>query len=209
MQVGLDGDDLAGAEGAAGIGLDHLGAQLMADHAGVFEIGLVALVDVIVGAADADPADPHQHLARLPHRLRPVDQAQRFGLLAEDGFHHSSVSGHRGAGPKLIGHIALVEPPRPWFDWNAAPELDRLAGESDKTRTESDQSREAGRVQSVAGPARSDSAPPAIAFSGISVAYPLKGGGRYVALAETDLVIADGEFTAIVEADRLQASRPC
>ena len=53
-------------------------------------------------------------------------------------------------------------------------------------------------MQSTAGSARSESAPPAIAFSGISVAYPLKGGGRYVALSETDLVIADGEFTAIV-----------
>ena len=53
-------------------------------------------------------------------------------------------------------------------------------------------------MQRVAEAARSGNAPPAIAFSGISVAYPLKGGGRYVALGETDLVVADGEFTAIV-----------
>ena len=53
-------------------------------------------------------------------------------------------------------------------------------------------------MQRVAEAARGGEAPPAIAFSGISVAYPLKGGGRYVALGETDLVLADGEFTAIV-----------
>jgi NitT/TauT family transport system ATP-binding protein len=53
-------------------------------------------------------------------------------------------------------------------------------------------------VQRVAEAAHNGEAPPAIAFSKISVAYPLKGGGRYVALGETDLVVADGEFTAIV-----------
>ena len=46
-------------------------------------------------ARDADPADPHQHLARAALRLRPVDQAQGLGLLAEDRFHRRSVSASR------------------------------------------------------------------------------------------------------------------
>ena len=41
-------------------------------------------------------------------------------------------------------------------------------------------------MQRVAEAARNGDDPPAIAFSGISVAYTLKGGRRYVALGEFD-----------------------
>src|SRR5271154_3566887 len=38
----------------------------------------------------------------------------------------------------------------------------------------------------------------AISFSRISVAFPEKGGGRFIAVRDADLDVADGEFVAIV-----------
>ena len=39
---------------------------------------------------------------------------------------------------------------------------------------------------------------PAVSLTGVSIAYGLKSGGRYEAVAPVDLTVEDGEFTAIV-----------
>ena len=55
--------ELAGREAALGLSVDHFDGELVAHHARIIKEGLVALVDVIVGAANADAHGLHQHFA--------------------------------------------------------------------------------------------------------------------------------------------------
>ena len=59
-----------------------LAAELVADDARVVEIGLVAVEDMIVGAANADPADADQHVARAGQRLVALDDGEAARLVA-------------------------------------------------------------------------------------------------------------------------------
>ena len=78
VEVGVDDHRRAHRElGAIGIG--DGAAQLVADDAGVFEVGEGAFEDMIVGAADADMADGDAHPTRLQHRRRDIDQGQLLG----------------------------------------------------------------------------------------------------------------------------------
>jgi hypothetical protein len=87
VQVRLDADDVACPKRAAGRGHDDLTGQFVADHPQVFEIGLVAVVDVIVGPADTDPPDPHQDLARSRDGLVALNDTQRAWFIAPQCSH--------------------------------------------------------------------------------------------------------------------------
>jgi hypothetical protein len=68
--------------------LEHLDPQLMPRNAGVAEERHLAQVAADVGAADADPVDAHQRLARpgLPGRVR-FDALEVLGRFQQQGFH--------------------------------------------------------------------------------------------------------------------------
>jgi hypothetical protein len=55
--IGIDDHKRFGRERAAGAGLDHRCGDLVAHDARIFEKGVLALEDMIVGAANADAAD--------------------------------------------------------------------------------------------------------------------------------------------------------
>lgn len=57
VEVGLDGDELAGLEFGGAVEFDDLGGKLVAEDTGVFEERLTSVEGVDVGAADADGAD--------------------------------------------------------------------------------------------------------------------------------------------------------
>ncbi len=78
--IGLDGAAVAHFErrggmirpASTGSDLQHFNAQLVAQDAGIGKKGLPAGEGVQIGAADADAADAHQHLARRGPRRRHV-----------------------------------------------------------------------------------------------------------------------------------------
>ena len=72
-EIGIDHHHVAGGERAA-IGIEHDPGQLMTHDAGIFEKGVGALEDVIVGAADADMADGDANPAVLEGRGRHLDE---------------------------------------------------------------------------------------------------------------------------------------
>ena len=82
IEIGLDRDDAAGDEGAAGGRRHDLAAELVADDPRIVEIGLVAVEDMIVGAANADPADADEHVAGAGHRLVALDDGEAARLVA-------------------------------------------------------------------------------------------------------------------------------
>ena len=90
-EIGVDRDPLAGVEGAARGRLDHLTGEFVAHHAGISEERLVAGVDMIIGAAQADAADADQQVARPRLRRIALDRAEVEGLLAHDRQHRASL----------------------------------------------------------------------------------------------------------------------
>ena len=64
----------------------------MADHPGIGEIGLRALENVQVGAADAGAPQAHQRGARRDFGLGPLDERQLARAGAEQGSHRSPVA---------------------------------------------------------------------------------------------------------------------
>ena len=73
--------------------LDHFHGQLVTHHARVGEVGLITLVDVIVGAADADPSRSHQDVTSLGCGRGTVLNGQLTGLQTDEGFDHGVISG--------------------------------------------------------------------------------------------------------------------
>jgi hypothetical protein len=54
---------------------------------GIGQEGLVAAVDVIIGAAQADTPDPDLYLTVRRDRRRPIDHLEPQGFPAQDGTH--------------------------------------------------------------------------------------------------------------------------
>jgi len=52
----------------------------VADEPRVRQVGLLASEDVVIGTANADAANPDQHLTGGSYRLRPVLRNQLAGL---------------------------------------------------------------------------------------------------------------------------------
>ena len=103
VEIGNDVDGIAGFQVRTFRRRHHLGRELVAHDPRIHEIRLVALIDVHVGAADADAADAHQCLARAGHGHGALDDLQLAGFPAEDGFH-----GLRHAG--RVSALAACEP---------------------------------------------------------------------------------------------------
>ena len=73
IEVRLDGDTVACCESALLRRLDDLAGKLVADDTGISEIRLVAVIDVVVGAAHADAPDANQDIAFAADGLGAVD----------------------------------------------------------------------------------------------------------------------------------------
>ena len=86
-KVRNDRHRLAAREQATGADFIDLAGQFMADDSRIFEIGLRALENMEVRAADASAAQPNSRLARLQRRLRPFDDFELAWLLAEQRSH--------------------------------------------------------------------------------------------------------------------------
>ncbi len=85
--IGKDRDLLADAEAARPGDRRDLAAELVADHARIFEIGLRALENMQIGAANACPLYAHQRRARRGDRRRPLDEGEFARAGAEKGSH--------------------------------------------------------------------------------------------------------------------------
>ena len=85
--IGNDRHLLADAEAARPGDRGDFAAKFMADHARIFEIGLRALENVQVGAADARPPDAHQRSAGPGDRRRPFDEREFARACTEKGSH--------------------------------------------------------------------------------------------------------------------------
>jgi hypothetical protein len=85
--IGNDRDHVAGREPAAGGRFFHCRRQLVAHHAWIGEIGLVAGEYVQVRAADSDTAQAQQNLSVAALRLLAFDSRQLAGRIADDGQH--------------------------------------------------------------------------------------------------------------------------
>jgi hypothetical protein len=68
----------------------------MPHHAGVFEEGVLAFIDMVVGAANAHAAWPHEHFVAAAARRWPALQGQFPGALA-----------HQGVNPIVVRHVNL------------------------------------------------------------------------------------------------------
>ena len=66
-------------------GFDDLHGEFVAHHAGILQERVLALEDVIVGAADADPARTDQRVPRIGPRGGPLLDLQPAGLGANKG----------------------------------------------------------------------------------------------------------------------------
>ena len=86
-KVGIDDTNLAGCETRTCRGLDHLDSKLVAHDPRILKIRVLALEDVIVGAAYADPPRPHQRVARLPLRDGSSINLQLARRKANQGIH--------------------------------------------------------------------------------------------------------------------------
>ena len=86
-QVGVDDHRIAGLELRAAVRIEHDAGELVAHDPRIFEEGVVALEDVVVGAADADVADADADPAGLQHGWIDVDKGELAGGGAGDGFH--------------------------------------------------------------------------------------------------------------------------
>ena len=84
-QVGDDRHHLSRREAGPVRRVDDLARQLVAHHARIGEIRLVAGEDVQIGPADADAADPHEDLVGPALRHRPIGDDEPARLLAHDG----------------------------------------------------------------------------------------------------------------------------
>jgi len=83
-----DRDLLADAEAARPGDRRDLAAELVADHARIFEIGLRALENMQVGAAHACPPYAHQRRAWRSDRRRALDEGELARAGAEQGSHN-------------------------------------------------------------------------------------------------------------------------
>src|SRR3954451_23920389 len=70
--VGIDDDHLPSSQGARPRRLEHLPREFVAHHSGVVQIGMRALVNVIVGTANSNAANLYQPLFRSSLGLRTL-----------------------------------------------------------------------------------------------------------------------------------------
>ncbi len=79
-RVGIDEDPLAWRQRAVPRRVEHFARQLMADDPRILPIGMAALVDMIVCAADPGTPDGDQRLIGAPACLRPLLERKVPGL---------------------------------------------------------------------------------------------------------------------------------
>jgi hypothetical protein len=75
-QIGIDDHRIASRQRGGAIGVEHHPAQFMPHDARILQERVLALVDVIVGAADADMADAHPHPTGLQRGPLDIHQSQ-------------------------------------------------------------------------------------------------------------------------------------
>ncbi len=91
-QIGIDDYRIAIGQARRAIGIgDHAG-EFVAHDAGIFEEGVLALEDMIIGAANADMADGDADPAGLQRRRRDIDQRQLARSRTGNGTHESPPS---------------------------------------------------------------------------------------------------------------------
>lgn len=86
-QIGVDDHQFACPEPPA-IG-HHATAQFMADDPWIFQIGMLALQDMVIRSAQPHGLNIHQNLPRRSGcRARPVDQRELAGFDTDSTTHH-------------------------------------------------------------------------------------------------------------------------
>ena len=99
-EIRVDDADPADRDGGSRRGVDHLDGELVAHDPRIVQEGMLALVDVIVGAADADAARTNQGESRIELRQRPAHEFEPAGLDADEGIDQWNV-----ASVRLIGGV--------------------------------------------------------------------------------------------------------
>jgi hypothetical protein len=86
-QIGIDRDELPETQRRARAERRDLPGKFMAHDARIIEERMPARKDMIIGAAQADPANADQDLAWPCHRGVPVDQTEPKGFMTYNRAH--------------------------------------------------------------------------------------------------------------------------